>query len=397
MKDNFAFKVALRNLTRRRRRTILLILGMALANTLMIWMMSFRESSFKTMMDNILGMKYGTEQITAQGHYDFHKGSINPNKTLSKEEAVSYPNYHSLTFRTQSMILLCSDYNSVPLLVNGYDLKRELAITKLSHLIPSNFTFKNKFPLILGKRAAESLSVKVGDEVAAIGQAVDGSVANEMFTVEMILDLGGGEFEKTFAVTNLADMQEFLALPSDRVHLIVNFNDPIPSFFLEPTVKRIGWRKLLPEIASSSGFMEKFTRFYAIFFGIVASLAMANTLSLSFLERVKEYRMSTIIGAPVQWLRKTIIAEIGVVIGLSLVIGNLFAALVIGIFYFFPLDLALLTGGAPLHMGGMVLTQAIQVKPFAWIFIASNLFFIFTLALASLYPISIVLKKAQKI
>lgn len=391
----FLIKVARRNLGRRPRRTFLLILGIALANALTIWILTFRESSYKTMMENILGMKYGQEQITKRGYYDFDKGAINPYAHFSKKDIAHLPK--TFTLRTQGTVLAASDANAIPVLLNGYDLASELEHSKLSTILPESFRLKEKFGLVLGKRLADALSVKVGSEVAMIGQAVDGSVANEMFRVEKILDLGGGEFEKNFAVTEIASMQEFLSMPPENVHLLVNFGPLMDKKLITGDLKKVKWQNLLPEIASSSGFMERFTRFYAIFFALVAGLAMANTLSLSFLERVKEYRMSTIIGAPVTWLRKSMGLEIFFISLSSMILGNILILFAITFFYFFPLNLSLLTGGSPLQMGGIILTQDVKVRPEMWIFLVCNGFFIVILTLAALYPMRVVMKKSQKV
>ena len=391
MRDHyFLIKVALRNLGRHPRRTILLILGIALANALTLWILTFRETTFKTMMDNILGMKYGQEQITAPEYYDFEKGSINPFKVLNKTSIEKLPNTYTL--RTQGVVLIASNKNAFPLLMNGYDMKRELELSRLSTLLTKDFKFQHKFPLILGKRLAQALAVSKGDEVAVIGQSIDGSVANELFTVEQVLDLGGGEFEKTFAVTDLASMQEFLSMNPDQYHLLVNFGDPIQ---VPEHLQKIIWQKLLPQIASSSGFMDRFTKFYAIFFALVAGIAMANTLSLSFLERVKEYKMTTIIGAPATWIKKTIALEILMVSIVALLIGNLTMLTIIGFFNIIPLKLTLLTGGAPIQMGGITLSQDLYLSVYGWIFISCNLFLIVTLVIASFYPLRIVLKKSR--
>lgn len=391
MRDNFfLLKVAIRNLARHPRRTILLILGIALANALTLWILTFRETTFKTMMDNILGMKYGQEQITAHEYYDFEKGSINPFKVIQKDTIKALPNTYTL--RTQGVVLLASQKNAFPLLMNGYDMKRELELSRLSTLLKNDFKFEHKFPLILGKRLALALSVQLGDEVAVIGQAIDGSVANELFKVEQILDLGGGEFEKTFAVTDLASMQEFLAMTPDQYHLLVNFGDPIKG---PAILEKIQWQKLLPQIASSSAFMDRFTKFYAIFFALVAGIAMANTLSLSFLERVKEYKMTTIIGAPPSWIRKSIALEIFMVSIVALFLGNFVMLTCIGIFNIIPLNMTLLTGGAPITMGGIHLSQDLYLTFYGWIFLSCNLFLIVTLVIASFYPLRIVLKKSR--
>lgn len=386
----FSTLVALRNLKRRPKRTLFLILGLALANALTIWILSFRESSSRIMLENILGMKYGNQQLTAQGYYNFEKGSINPGRMFPVSALNGQPDIY--TVRTQSIVLMASEKNALPVLMNGYDMRRELALSRMGTVL-RNFEFSSKFGLILGRRIAEALSVNVGDELAVIGQGIDGSVANELFKVELILDLGAGDFEKTFAVTSLEAMREFLVMPETHAHLAVNFGTPLEK--APPGLWLVPWQNLLPEIASSSSFMNKFTRFYAIVFAIVASLAMANTMSLSFLERVKEYRMTTIIGAPIMWLRKTIELEIIIVSGLSLVLGNLFILFVFFIVSFYPVDLTILTGGAPIQMGGMVLTQDITVRVEAWIFIVTNVFFVIMLALASLYPLNVVMKKCQ--
>lgn len=395
MNRDFLFKVAFRNLKRRKQRTAFLIIGLALANALTIWILTFRESSFKTMMENILGMKYGQEQVTERGYYDFDNGALNPYKYFSRSDVTQLP--PTYTLRTQATVLMASDENAIPILLNGYDMKEELKFSKLSTVLPKDYSFKQKYSLILGKRLAKALNVVPGDELAVIGQAVDGSVANELFEVDLVLDLGGGEFEKHFAVTNLPDMQEFLAMPEDQVHLLVNFGPLFPREKIPEGLRKVKWQRLLPEIASSSGFMEKFSRFYAVFFAIVASIAMANTLSLSFLERVKEYRMSMIIGAPVTWLRKSMGIEIFIISGLSLLLGNLIILMAILFFYFFPLNLSLLTGGSPLQMGGIILTQDVNLRPYGWIFLVCNLFFIFTLTLSALYPMKVVLKKSESV
>lgn len=340
------------------------------------------------MMDNILGMKYGHEQMTAPTYYDFDKGTINTFKYFSRKNVNAVPIRH--TFRTQAVVLMAGHQNAFPLLMNGYEMEKELKYSKLGGVLGKDFSFKSEFPLILGKRLARSLSVKEGDEVAVIGQGVDGSVANEIFKVEKILDMGGGEFEKNFAVTSLQSMQRLLTMQADDVHLLVNFGEPAT---VEKSLVKIKWQDLLPEIASSSGFMDRFTRFYAIFFALVASIAMANTLSLSFLERVKEYQMSTIIGAPVEWIKKTILLEIMFLSIASLITGNIIILTIIGYFGIFPLDLTLLSGGVPIQMGGIMLSQDLYLRPIGWIFLACNAFLILTLTIAAFYPLRVVLKK----
>lgn len=345
------------------------------------------------MMDNVLGMRFGREQIAHKGYFELDKGKINGAKTISIDALNGLAPMG--TFRTQATVLMASETNASPMVLSGYDLEKELKFSKIGSFIPGDFRFKHSFPLILGKRLAESLSATEGSEIGVIGQGIDGSVANEIFIVEKIIDLGGGEFEKNFAVTDLSSMQDFLSMPRSRAHILVNFDGPVQESKLDGELAKIKWESLLPEIASSSGFMKRFTRFFVFFFALISGLAVVNTLSLSFLERVKEYRMSTIIGAPANWLRRTMALEIFVVGGLSIILGNVFILLVILLVSYFPINLSLLTGGEPLQMGGMIMDQDVIIRPEAWIFMVSNGFFILVKALASFYPLRVILKKGQ--
>jgi ABC-type lipoprotein release transport system permease subunit len=345
------------------------------------------------MMDNVLGMRFGREQIAHKNYFELEKGKINGSKTIAINSLKGLTPQG--TFRTQSTVLMASETNASPMVLSGYDLESELKFSKIGSVIPIEFRFKHSFPLILGKRLAENLGVREGSEIGVIGQGVDGSVANEIFIVEKIIDLGGGEFERNFAVTKLESMQDFLSMPREKAHILVNFDAPIPEHKIGDGLAKIKWENLLPEIASSSGFMKRFTRFFAFFFALISGLAVVNTLSLSFLERLKEYRMSTIIGAPAKWLRKSMAIEIFVVGGLSLILGNILILLVILLVSYFPLNLSLLTGGEPLQMGGMIMNQDVIIQPEAWIFLVSNGFFILVEALASFYPLKIILKKGE--
>ena len=66
--------------------------------------------------------------------------------------------------------------------------------------------------IILGKKFAQRINVKVGEQVATVGQAIDGSIANDLFTVVGVLDFGGGDLEESLAFTQLQSAQELLQL-----------------------------------------------------------------------------------------------------------------------------------------------------------------------------------------
>ncbi len=390
--------MALRNLLRRKGRTLILVLGLALANALTIWILTFRHNAREVLTDRILGLKVGREQWTAPGFYNFDKKLLNVHQTFSVKSVLpKVPEHVPHVWRLFSVMLLASDDNAIPVTLNGYDLASELQNSGLGTILPG----RNSLPprsIIVGKSMAKKLNVKPGDEIGVIGQAADGSVANDSFTVAKIIDLGGGTFEESFALIDRKEMQDLLVLPHDRAHVLVNFSQEDISAGLsklDQRLERIPWSTFLPDVATSSDFMDNFSRFYALFFAVVTSLAMGNTLALSFLERQKEYRTLAVIGAPYAWLRKSMRLEISLLALGALFLGNLLVTLAITFFSFYPVNISLLTGGKPMQMGGVILDMYVHAKILIWPYVLCNGGFIITMALASFYPTRAVLRKCE--
>ncbi len=390
--------MALRNLSRRKGRTIILVTGLALANALTIWILTFRHNAREVLTDRILGLKIGREQWTAPGFYNFEKKIINAHQTFSVKSVLpNVPQNVPHVWRLFSVMLIASDENAIPITLNGYDLASELKNSGLGTILPGQQAMPPR-SIIVGKGMAQKLNAKPGDEVGVIGQAADGSVANDSFTVAKIVDLGGGSFEEGFALIDRREMQDLLVLPHDRAHVLVNFSqeDISPGLMkLDQKLERILWSTFLPDVATSSNFMDNFSRFYALFFAIVTSIAMGNTLALSFLERQKEYRTLAVIGAPYAWIRKSMRLETTLLALAALVLGNFLVTLAITLFSLYPVNISLLTGGKPMQMGGVVLDMYVHAKILLWPYLLCNGGFVITMALASLYPTRTVLRKCE--
>ncbi len=389
-------KFAWRNLSRKFKRTIYLLIGLALANTLIIWILTFRQKSHETMINHITGLKMGREELASPGYVNFDKKKLYPHKHFSwKKVKPLVPVHIPFSFRVEAIMMLAGSTNAIPVKLSGYDLEAEQKFSGMKERF-QQIDFSSDWPLILGKRLADRLGVKKGDQVAVIGQSLDGSVANENFTLIDTWDLGGGAFEDVYAISSMSAIQRLLILPVDEAHLLINYStESLGQLAHEQNLESLSWKQFLPEIASGSRFMDNFTKFYAFFFAVIASLAMGNTLALSFLERLPEYRALTIIGAPKKWLRKSMLLETFFLGFLSMLLGNILILIIITIFHYFPLDLSIMTGGEPFRSGGMIIDQKIVLAPIGWIFLLSNTLFAVTLGLASLYPIRTVLNRSE--
>jgi len=69
--------------------------------------------------------------------------------------------------------------------------------------------------VLLGHRLARKIAAKEGDEIAVVGQAADGSLANDLFVVQDIISSPADLINQSGVVMSLANAQVLLCWPSE--------------------------------------------------------------------------------------------------------------------------------------------------------------------------------------
>jgi ABC-type antimicrobial peptide transport system permease subunit len=167
-------------------------------------------------------------------------------------------------------------------------------------------------PLILGRQAAESLDVQVGDTLRITGSA---------FRVVGIYETGSG-FEDAAAVVPLKEAQALALQPHRASVLYVKLDDPAQA---DPLQARIERRFKDLSVATSAGFASQ-EELFDLLDGIamaVAGLAvviggiiMTNTLWMSVFERTREIGVLRSLG----WRRRRVL---GLILGESITLALL--------------------------------------------------------------------------
>src|SRR5262249_40418476 len=113
---------------------------------------------------------------------------------------------------------------------------------------------------VIGIGLAAELGVGPGGELVLVGQAADGSVANERFTVVGTADAGSSEANANAVFIHLADAQLVFVL-GDAVHQIIvrlpDDDDPVAAAARlraasDPAkLEVLAWTQLLPELKGS--------------------------------------------------------------------------------------------------------------------------------------------------
>ena len=94
-------------------------------------------------------------------------------------------------------------------LVIGIDRAAE---TGPARLLPEGSGSLGNRRILMGRPLAEVMGVREGDVLAVVGQGVDGSLANDLFTVAGLVNTPGDMVNREGIIMELADAQALVAM-----------------------------------------------------------------------------------------------------------------------------------------------------------------------------------------
>ncbi|HXH74645.1 MAG TPA: FtsX-like permease family protein [Bacteriovoracaceae bacterium] len=394
----FLIKFSYRNLWRAPKRTMIMLMSLALGSGFIIWDLNFANSGSREVMKEFLSQYAGQYQVT---HNDYYEGKntkkIDNYKTITDAQITDKKIIADSTQRVTAPIFVSGEKKTLGVLLTGLDVNKELKLSTVHKAVTVGRFLDpaGSKEIILGKRMAERINAKINDEVVVIGQALDGSVANDLMKVVGLLDFGGGDLEESLAFTQIDSARELMAMVPDQYHQRVNFNmqtETVPSI---PGVRVTYWMDILPEIGVSVKFIDNFTWIVSIVIVLVISLGLSNTLMITFFEREKEFQSLNIIGAKTSWVTKSLMLEVFMMGTVSLILGCMIGHIMTTYNYYNPIDIQLFTGGKPIIMGGMSIQPLVRIYPVMQYYWQVPLMIYFFLALTMIYPLIRVIRRSK--
>jgi ABC-type lipoprotein release transport system permease subunit len=375
-----------------------MVMSLAIGTAFIIWDLNFANSGSKEVMNEFLSQYAGQYQIT---HPEYYKNNYTKEfdnyKTINDEMIEDQSLFNKSTKRVTVPVFISGEKKTLGVLLTGLEVDKELSLSSL-HKVVTEGNFLNALgskEILLGKKLAEKINVKINDEVVVIGQALDGSVANDLLRVVGLLDFGGGDLEESLAFTQISSAQELLSLSADQYHQRVNFDMTSEKL---PKLKNVSvtfWTDLLPEIGVSVKFIDNFTWVVSVVIVLVISLGLSNTLMITFLEREAEFQSLNIIGAQSWWITLTLMCEVIILGFIALIIGTLLGHAVTTYFSYYPINIEIFTGGKPIIMGGMTIKPLVRIYPVLKYYWQVPLMIYFFLTITMIYPLIRVINRSK--
>jgi putative ABC transport system permease protein len=330
--------IAWRNLGRNRKRSLLAVGAIALAQTTLVFVNGFMAGSYDQMLQTITGPMIG--------HVQVHHGQWREERAIDlhidhleevRAQMAGLTEVISVSPRLYSAVLAASGEkreqpaDAEPAMIVGVDASAESARGGLLESLPAQAHPRGN-KVAVGRVLANRLDVSEGRELALIGQDVDGFPASDLFTIGAIIESPVDLVKTRGVVMSMETASEFLAMP-DQAHEIVIRGSSVEQagrlareVAALPAVSEmevLSWREAAPEFGRMIDMKDWFDLIFLAIVFVAAASGIANTSVMSTFERTREFGMLLAIGLRPARVARMVVIE-SVLLGLmGVLIGSL--------------------------------------------------------------------------
>lgn len=314
------WKMAVRNLWRNRRRTLLTMSALVISVALLILSLGVFSGMFADMLASATQQYHGhmvISKLTYQDQrqlHDFFQYPPQLLKTLEERNDVL-----GVSPRLRGFGLISHAGRTEPGELLGIEPAREQQVTSLNQMLVSG-----DFPVstqgnwvVLGRGLADKLEVDLGDELVFVTQSADGSIGNDLLQVQGVFATGDFSRDGSLALVSLDWLQQLLVLP-DQIHEIsLSLSSPMEAAALVPvftrqlpeTLEIHDWGRLLPEMQEAIASYDVSRFILVAILYAAAGLGVLNTFFMSVMERVREFGVLLAIGFKPAAIRNLVLLE----------------------------------------------------------------------------------------
>jgi ABC-type lipoprotein release transport system permease subunit len=334
-------KLAWRNIWRNKRRTIISLLALSLGVMAIVSLHSFQEVAYREMIRSLTSGLVGHAQVHGRGYQESPEvGTVVSDPRTVETRLVAAVPGASAELRVTGVGLGGSTEVASTVMVMGIEPDNPKAKALLTIEKGRGLGATPAHEAVIGTGLADELRLAPGDELVLVGQAADGSLANDRFTVVGTADAGSWEASSSAVFLHLADAQSFFSL-GESVHQIVvrlpvqqeDLSQPMSllrAALDQNALEVLPWTEIFPDLKSAIDAKRRNSRLIDLIVFLIVSLGVLNTMTMSTFERTREFGVLASLGTRPRRILAMVALEtfmqglIGFAAGLCLAYGLLY-------------------------------------------------------------------------
>lgn len=332
------FTMAIRDLVRNKRRSMLSALGLGLGVALLLLMAAVVRGEMRDAIESSIRLQTGHLQIQA-GTYDPDKNSLawedliaDPEKmadVLSRQSEVV-----SATPRIMASGILHSGDESTGAQIMGIETDSPTSKPFSEGMVSGEYlAADDRSELLIGQELANKLGLKAGDQILLSANTSDGKVNEQTFTIKGIFSTKIPAFDQGTILLPLAKAQAITGTENHASIIFVmltnrDLADGLKARLHTEQYQIKTWLDMNSVVVETEKFSQAYMYvLYLIVLGVTATV-IVNTLVMSVFERTREIGILTAVGMRSSsilgmfLIESALLALIG--IGMGLALGALF-------------------------------------------------------------------------
>ena len=386
------WRLAWRNVRRNRRRTGVTVAATSLALTIMILYSGLVGGYLTDMEKNLLDLELGDLQLTYEDYRkkpSLYTRIPDPDGVVERLADAGSPAAPRLE---ASGLAAACDSSACAMLV-GVDVARDRRVSRIHERVERGAWLDPAAPdgVVVGRVLARVLAVGPGDEILLLGQAADGSTANDLYEVRGVLGQVGDAADRSGLFLVEEAFRELMIVP-DGAHRIVvrRSEDSEPLAIAKQNVSEIAgsltvrtWRELVPTLASmlDSARGALYGMFLIVYVAI--GILILNAMLMAVFERVHEFGVLKALGVGPGGVLRLILAETALQVALAILVGGALA--VPGLWYLSSVGLEL-AGMDGLAVQGATFGPLMRAQVSPRVFVGPVAMLVAAVFVAVLYP-----------
>ena len=299
-------RLAMGNLRANRRRTAITLVSIAVGVAGLVFLWAFIDGINAQMVDNMTGYLTGDLKIHQAGfHVDRELNLALPERWHLSKTIAQIQGVAAVAPRVTGNALASFGDKSRALRLMGVDPIAEPRVTRLGRSLVKGRYLKGGNEAIIGAGAAHALRLKLGDQVALVVQAADGSIGADRFRIVGIFRSGVKRIDDSVVQVPLAAAQELYSLQGRLTGLTVRVahKSQLPGILKglksrlgHPHLELLEWRQLLSSLVQMVQFHNAVTYIVIFVIFVLVAASIANTVMMSVMERSHEFGVMMALG-----------------------------------------------------------------------------------------------------